>query len=64
MTTWIQRALGSGLAIWASLFATLVLVAVILFAIFGPTSGILIFAIVGAVVMGVSGMLLLKRMVG
>ena len=60
----LQRAMSSGLAIWASLLATLVLVVIILAALFGMNSVVLIIAVVGAVIMGVSGLFLLRKLAG
>jgi hypothetical protein len=56
--------MSSGLAIWASLLATLVLVVIILAALFGMNSVVLIIAVVGAVIMGVSGLFLLRKLAG
>ena len=62
MSPWIQRAKSSGLPIWAALFATLILVTLILAAILGMSLGLVIFIAVGAVVIGVSGIFVLLKL--
>ena len=62
MPRWLQRLADTGLLIWASLFATLVILVSILAMIFGMTSGVLIFAVIGAAILGVSGLFLLRRL--
>jgi len=62
MPRWLKRLADSGLLIWASLFATLVILVAILVIIFGLTSGVLIFAVIGAAILGVIGLFLLRRL--
>lgn len=62
MTPWMQRAKGSGLPVWLALFATLILIALILAAIIGMGQGLLIFMVVGAVVMGLWGIFVLLKL--
>ena len=62
MTLWIQRAVSSGVAIWLALLLILVFVILILVAIMGMTTPILIIAVVGAVVLGLAGLLLLRKL--
>ena len=62
MPRWLKRLADSGLLIWASLFATLVILVAILVVIFGLTSGVLIFAVIGAAILGVIGLFLLRRL--
>ena len=62
MPRWLKRLSDSGLLIWASLLATLIILVVILAFIFGMTSGVLIFAVVGAAVLGLIGLFLLRKL--
>ena len=62
MPRWLKRLADTGLLIWASLFATLVILVAILVIIFGMTSGVMIFAVLGAAILGVSGLFLLRRL--
>ena len=62
MPRWLKRLSDSGLLIWASLLATLIILVAILVIVFGMTSGVLIFAVVGAAVLGLIGLLLLRRL--
>ena len=62
MPRWLKRLSDSGLLIWASLLATLIILVAILIIIFGMTSGVLIFAVVGAAVLGLIGLFLLRKL--
>ena len=62
MPRWLKRLSDSGLLIWASLLATLIILVAILVIIFGMTSGVLIFAVVGAAVLGLIGLFLLRKL--
>ena len=62
MTGLMRKALHSGLAVWAALFATLLLVVVILSFVQGMTPVVLTIAIVGAVILGISGLFVLRRL--
>ena len=64
MTLWVQRAVSSGVAVWLALLVILVFVVLILTAIMGMNTGILILAVVGAVVMGMAGLFLLRKLFG
>jgi len=64
MTLWLQRAVSSGVAVWLALLVILVFVVLILIAIMGMNTGILILAVVGAVVMGMAGLFLLRKLFG
>ena len=64
MSLWIQRAVSSGVAVWLALLVILVFVVLILVAIMGMTTPVLIIAVVGAVVLGVAGLLLLRKLFG
>ena len=58
---WIMR---SGAAIWACLLVILVLVGAILSSTFGLSASVIIFLVVSAVGMGLSGLMLLRRYFG
>ena len=62
MSLWIQRFVSSGVAIWLALLLILVFVVLILAAIVGMTTPVLIIAVVGAVVLGLAGLLLLRKL--
>ena len=62
MPHWLKRLSDSGLLIWASLLATLIILVAILVIIFGMTSGVLIFAVAGAAVLGLIGFFLLRKL--
>ena len=62
MTALMRKALESGLAVWAALLATLILIVVILALIGGMTTVVLTIAIVGAVILGISGLFVLRRL--
>ena len=62
MPRWLRRLSETGLLIWASLLATLIILVSILAIIFGMTSGVLIFAVVGAAILGLIGLFLLRRL--
>ena len=64
MTLWIQRAVSSGVAVWLALLVILVFAVLILVAIMGMNTTVLIIAVVGAVVLGVAGLLLLRKLFG
>ena len=64
MTLWIQRAVSSGVAVWRALLVILVCVVLILVAIMGMNTPVLIIAVVGALVLGVAGLFLLRKLVG
>ena len=59
-----ERAKSSGLFIWCALFASLVLLVVILAFILGMTTTVLVIAVVGAVIIGVSGLVVLRKFFG
>lgn len=60
----IDSVLRSGAVIWACLLTLLVLVGAILSSTFGLNTGVMIFLVVCACIMGISGVLLLKRHFG
>ena len=62
MPRWLKRLSDSGLLIWASLLATLSILVAIRVIIFGMTSGVLIFAVAGAAVLGLIGLFLLRKL--
>ena len=62
MTPWIERAKSSGLPIWLALFTTLILITLILVAFLDMSTGLLIFIVVGAVVIGVGGIFVLLKL--
>ena len=62
MPRWLRRLSETGLLLWASLLATLIILVAILAIIFGMTSGVLIFAVVGAAILGLIGLFLLRRL--
>ena len=64
MNSIIERAKSSGLFIWCALFASLVLLVVILAFILGMTTTVLVIAVVGAVIIGVSGLVVLRKLFG
>ena len=64
MSLWIQRAVSSGVAVWLALLRILVFVVLILVAIMGMTTPVLIIAVVGAVLLGVTGLFLLRKLFG
>ena len=64
MTLWLQRAVSSGVAVWLALLAILVFVVLILVAIMGMNTEILILLAVGAVLLGLAGLFVLRRVFG
>ena len=64
MSLWIQRAVSSGVAVWLALLLILVFVVLILAAIMGMTTPVLIIAVVGALLLGVTGLFLLRKLFG
>ena len=64
MNSFMDRAKSSGLPIWAALFASLIIVVAILGFIMGMTAVVLGIAIVGAVVIGVYGLVVLRKLSG
>lgn len=60
----MDRVMRSGAVVWACLLTLLVLVGAILSSTFGMSPGVLIFLVVCAVIMGMSGLMLLKRYFG
>ena len=64
MSLWIERDISSGVAVWLALLVILVFVVLILVAIMGMTTPVLIIAVVGAVLMGLSGLFLLRKLFG
>jgi hypothetical protein len=60
----IDRVMRSGPVVWACLLTLLVLVGAILSSTFGLNSGVMIFLVVSAVIMGLSGLFMLKRFSG
>ena len=54
----------SGAVVWACLLTLLVLVGAILSSTFGMSAGVLIFLVVCAALMGLSGLVLLRRYFG
>ena len=64
MSLWMQRAVSSGVAVWLALLLILVFVVLILAAIMGMTTPVLIIAVVGAVLLGVTGLFLLRKLFG
>jgi len=58
----MDRAKSSGLPIWAALFASLIIVVAILGFIMGMTTVVLGIAIVGAVIVGVYGLVVLRKL--
>ena len=61
MNSFMDRAKRSGLPIRAALFSTLIILVAILGFIMGMTTVVLGIAIVGAVVIGVSGLVVLRK---
>ncbi len=64
MTLWLERAVSSGVAVWLALLVILVFVVLILVAIVGMNTPVLIIAVVGALVLGVAGLFLLRKLFG
>ena len=64
MSLWIQRAVSSGVAVWLALLVILVFVVLILVAIMGMNTPVLVIAVVGAVLLGVAGLFLLRKLSG
>ncbi len=64
MNAFMDRAKSSGLPIWAALFASLIIVVAILGFIMGMTTVVLGIAIVGAVIIGVYGLVVLRKLFG
>ena len=64
MSLWIQRFVSSGVAVWLALLLILVFVDLILIAIVGMTTVVWIITVVGAVVLGVAGLIILRKVVG
>ena len=64
MNSLMDRAKSSGLPIWAALFASLIIVVAILGFIMGMTTVVLGIAIVGAVIVGVYGLVVLRKLFG
>ena len=60
----MDRVMRSGAVVWACLLTLLVLVGAILSSTFGLSAGVMTFLVVGAVAMGMSGLLLLRRYFG
>ena len=60
----MDRVMRSGAAIWACLLVILVLVGAILSSTFGLSASVIIFLVVSAVGMGLSGLMLLRRYFG
>ena len=60
MNSFMDRAKSSGL--WAALFASLIIVVAILGFIMGMTTVVLGIAIVGAVIVGVYGLVVLRKL--
>ena len=64
MSLWIQRAVSSGVAVWLALLLVLVFVDLILIAILGMNTPVLIITVVGAVLLGFYGLFLLRKLFG
>ena len=64
MSLWIQRAVSSGVAVWLALLVILVFVVLILVAIMGMNTAVLVIAVVGAVLLGVTGLFLPRKLSG
>lgn len=64
MNSFMDRANKSGLPIWAALFATLIILVAILGFIMGKSPVVLGIAIVGAVIIGLYGLVVLKKFFG
>ena len=60
----MDRVMRSGAVVWACLLTLLVLVGAILSSTFGLSTGVMIFLVVSAVGMGLSGLMLLRRYFG
>ena len=60
----MDRVMRSGAVVWACLLTLLVLVGAILSSTFGLSAGVMIFLVVSAVGMGLSGVMLLRRYFG
>ena len=60
----MDRVMRSGAVVWACLLTLLVLVGAILSSTFGLGAGVMIFLVVSAVGMGLSGLMLLRRYFG
>ena len=64
MNSFMERANKSGLPIWAALFATLIILVAILGFIMGMTTVVLGIAVVGAVIIGIYGLVVLRKFFG
>ncbi len=64
MSLWIQRFVSSGVAVWLALLLILVFVDLILISIVGMNTVVWIITVVGAVVLGVAGLIILRKLVG
>lgn len=64
MNSFMQRANSSGLWIWAALFASLVILVSILGFLMGMTTTVLGIAVVGAVIIGLFGLVVLRKFFG
>jgi hypothetical protein len=64
MNRFIERAKSSGLGIWCALFVTLVFIVAILFAVVGSSPLVLGISIAGGVIMGLFGLVVLRKIFG
>ena len=64
MNSFMERAKNSGLHVWAALFASLIVLVAILAFILGMTIVVLGIAIIGAVIIGVFGLMVLRKLFG
>ena len=64
MSLWIQRFVSSGVAVWLALLVILVFVVLILVAIMGMNTPVLIITVVGALLPGFFGLFLLRKLYG
>ena len=64
MNSFIERAKSSGLGIWCALFVSMLFIVAILFAIEGSSPLVLGIAIAGGVIMGLLGLVVLRKFFG
>ena len=60
----MDQVMRSAAVVWACLLTLLVLVGAILSSTFGLSAGVMIFLVVSAVAMGLSGLMILRRYFG
>ena len=60
----MDHVMRSGAVVWACLLTLLVLVGAILSSTFGLSAGVMSFLVISAIVMGISGLFMLRRYFG